>query len=386
MLEAVQVLYFLTDAHRELKKKELATITIRTILEKYAEDPKHGCANADEAENILRKHRGFLLAEMIKEEAIAWSKTQTFKRVKQIAKEMKKEEDATMHDETTLNDTLLQDSSTPLSATPDAHSAQLRPAGKGKSSLRPLSAKIALKAEGRRQSAMDSLVTDVSMTDVGDGESTMPTCSAAILTTKEEHHNKRKAAADRRAERLTKRQKLDDQTQKQQIIEVPLDPRSEAGAAEIPLPLKTSPTKPASRIRSRPQKKPAHQVHIIEQALPSFLATEANGVWRCSFDGCTHTVYGVTEENEDAKLLIKEHYKKHAIESQAKLDLIYKEERPYLPVNNLVKRIRELAAAKQAADTGRTATDSMNGMYPYVDTKAGAKDIDYPKPIVQAGY
>jgi len=389
MLEAVEVLYFLTDAHRDLKKKELANITLQTILERYAEDPKHGCTTIAETQDVIRKHRAFLLAEMTKEnEGVTWSKTQTMKRIKRMVKEMRKDEDVTMTmlDDTVLdNTTIVQDSGTPSSETPDSQSAQLRPAGKGKSSLRPISAKIALKAEGRRQSTMDSITTDVSMTAFDNMESTISTPSASLSMPIEERNNKRRATADRRAERLTKRQKLEEQTQKDAIIEVPHEQQTEAGA-DIPLPLKMTPSMPAPRIRPRPQKKPTHQVHIIEEALPSFHATGDDGVWRCSFDGCSHTVYGVTEDNEDSKLLIKEHYKKHAIDSQAKLDLIYKEERPYLPVGNLVKRIRELAAAKQAAEAAKGETNGMNGMNGYPQIKTEHRLMDYPQPIVKAGY
>lgn len=390
MLEAVEVLYFLTDAHRELKKKQISMLTVQTLLERYAEDPKHGCNNIQGAEDVIRKHRAFLLAEMVKEtEGIAWSKTQIFKRVKQVVKEMKKDEDVTMLDETTVyKTTILPETSTSEPQTPDTQPAQLRPAGQGKSSLRPISAKLALKAEGRRQSTVDS--TDVTMTDMGEVESIAVTAPASISVSAEQRAQKRRAAAERRAERVTKRQKLDEETQKEPVIEIPYEQQTDAGAAEIPLPLKTKPSMPAPRVRPRPQKKPVHQVHIIEEALPSFLATGDDGVWRCSFDGCSHTVYGVTEDNEESKLLIKEHYKKHAIESQAKLDLIYKEERPYLPVGNLVKRIRELAAAKQAAEAGKTEADSMNGMNG-MNGRPGIRverktTMHYPEPIVQAGY
>jgi len=230
---------------------------------------------------------------------------------------------------------------------------------------------------------MDSLVADVSMTDVDTAQSTTSTPSASMSISIEERNSKYKAAVDRRAKRLTKRQKLEEQTQKEAMIEVPFEQQTEAGGAAIPLPLEVTPVTSAPRARPRPQKKPTHQVHIIKEALPSFLATGEDGVWRCSFDGCSHTVYGATEDNEDSKLLIQEHYKKHAIESQAKLDLIYKEERPYLPVGNLVKRIRELAAAKQATETGNAET---YGMKEHVGIKVEPGTMDYLKPIVQAGY
>ena len=39
----------------------------------------------------------------------------------------------------------------------------------------------------------------------------------------------------------------------------------------------------------------------------------------------------------------------HAHDSQKQLDMVYAEERPYLPVGNLINRIREMAAKGSSA-------------------------------------
>lgn len=329
MLEAVGVLYFLADMHRDYRVREYPSV--RVVLAQYAEDSKHACADVAAARAVLDKHRTFLLVSMEKKaEGINWKRAPIMKYIRSLEPEASP----------VLEDTTIVH--TPSAAIDDEAVTHTHTAGKGKgkSSLRPSTAALSIKGAGRRQSAMDDV--DITMTDVGIDSTLSPTPSAPNLA----RINKRKAAAARRAERAAKRKKLDDETHHEEttiVVSTP-DP-ADSGTAEIPLPLAHSPKAPRTK-----QKKPVEHIRIIDEPLPSYLAEGPDGVWRCPFDGCSQTIYGVKEEGADEpKQLIKEHYRRHALESQEKLDLIYKEERPYLPVSNLVRRIREMAAAKNLA-------------------------------------
>lgn len=94
---------------------------------------------------------------------------------------------------------------------------------------------------------------------------------------------------------------------------------------------------------------------IVSELLPSYEAQGPGDVWTCPFDGCSHKVYGASTES--SQRLIREHYHTHAVQSQAQLDLIYKEKRPYLPVSNLIKKIREMATQRKHA----SPPDSLSG-------------------------
>lgn len=364
MLNAVGVLYFLADAHRDLKRKDFPAAD--ALLASFVQDPRHECASVEDGNDVLRKHRSFLIASMVKgAEGINWKTTPIFRHVKRL--------------ETTptpaYDDTMQVDTPTAASMD-DEENIHVRKAGKGKSSLRPRAAQLSLKSEGRRYSTSTG---DISMVDSRE-ESTISTPSESNTA----RNNKRKKDAQSRADRLAKRQKLDAQTQDDgsTVVLSPVTEPSENAAAEIPLPLKTTPLVPAPKIRrTKPE---VQHLRIIEEPLPTFEAQGPDGIWRCPFDGCSQVVYGVKAEDsvtEGPKQLIKEHYKKHALESQAKLDLIYKEERPYLPVGNLVKRIREMAAMNKAGSTA-----DKTGIGDRGQAVAGIKQMEYPEPIKQAAY
>lgn len=84
--------------------------------------------------------------------------------------------------------------------------------------------------------------------------------------------------------------------------------------------------------------------YIKEEPLPSYKPQGPGDTWTCTFDGCIHRIYGATAPA--SRELIKEHYRGHAVSAQAQMDLVYKEERPYLPVGNLIQKIRAMAAQR----------------------------------------
>lgn len=109
-------------------------------------------------------------------------------------------------------------------------------------------------------------------------------------------------------------------------------------------------------------------IKVVKGYLPS---TKPNGFgdsWTCTVDGCTAKVYAAS--TPVSRSLITQHIQSHATDSQVRLDLVYKEERPYLPVSNLVNKIRELAA-RQQTEPGRA------------DHRIAGLDACFPQPIAQ---
>jgi len=316
--------------------------------------------DATAAEEVLKEHKQFLMTSMQKRaENINWKSTPIFRYIKSMVPK----------ESSTLEDTTMM---TPPTQYEDMDTAHVYTAGKGKGKSHPKSGKLTLKGHANEE---QSIFEDVSMTDVGmDSTMAIPTESTAA-------RNKRKLAETRRAQRYYKRHKLDEQTEGSAMIISQSDNQI--------IPIAEPKLEPADRVPRSRQKKLVQHMRIVDEPLPSYLAEGPDGVWRCSFDGCSKLIYGVTDDGDDddePKQLIKEHYRKHAFESQAKLDLIYKEERPYLPVGNLVKRIRELAAAKVAADaTTKPVANGSNGTSGYAAYKANGT-LQYPEPIQHVGY
>lgn len=71
-------------------------------------------------------------------------------------------------------------------------------------------------------------------------------------------------------------------------------------------------------------------VKITQHAMPSYKSQGPCDTWVCQFDGCNYKVYDATKP--ESREIIKSHFGTHPEQAQEKLDLIYKESRPYLPV------------------------------------------------------
>jgi len=150
----------------------------------------------------------------------------------------------------------------------------------------------------------------------------------------------KRARIEARALRAVKRAKLaDDEPTSASSIE---DNAASESMTEWPSPLPL--LEPGNIARRN-----APILSIISELLPSYEAQGSGDTWTCPFDGCLHNVYGASTDS--SQRLIKEHYHTHAVQSQAQLDLIYNEERPYLPVGNLIKKIQEMATQQKHAST-----------------------------------
>ena len=72
------------------------------------------------------------------------------------------------------------------------------------------------------------------------------------------------------------------------------------------------------------------EVKIVAYDLPSCRTDGPGDLWTCPFDTCNHKVDEASSAAGSAS--IKDHFEAHAQEAQEKIDLVYKESRPYLPV------------------------------------------------------
>lgn len=106
-----------------------------------------------------------------------------------------------------------------------------------------------------------------------------------------------------------------------------------AGADEDKAPIAVTTSPVASLMReSALSDLPVHRtiVKITQHALPPYEIQGPGDTWICQFDGCHYKVYNATKP--ESSEIIKSHFGTHSEQAQEKLDLIYKESRPYLPV------------------------------------------------------
>ncbi|KAF2734473.1 hypothetical protein EJ04DRAFT_466552 [Polyplosphaeria fusca] len=85
---------------------------------------------------------------------------------------------------------------------------------------------------------------------------------------------------------------------------------------------------------------------LISTSLPPLTANGPKDSWVCNFDGCNHKTYGASTEL--GQNIIKEHLEDHERGRANEIGLLMREEKQLrLPVNHLIKRIREMAELQQ---------------------------------------
>jgi hypothetical protein len=84
-----------------------------------------------------------------------------------------------------------------------------------------------------------------------------------------------------------------------------------------------------------------------ENSLPFRLQDAANNgdVWHCPVDGCMHKTYAASELS--SQILIKRHSQTHDFDHDERVQLVRRMEAPYLPVNRLMDRVRDMAASSK---------------------------------------
>lgn len=307
---------------------------------KYAAEPLRKCHGVNEAAELFRRHKRFLFSSMENgKEGIAWKQTQLYQWLLQEASEQV----IKLGSET--NGIAVKDE-TPNRRPPHA--------GKGKSTLRPQSGVLTIKNAKRRRSLDEE--QDYAENDTMAGTADV-TANGDVNITSESPLAKRRGRP-RRLDRAARNQILQQQDVGQPPSPVPDE--SDTVASERPVPL----------LRRRPAKapKPKAVVHIVETPLPSYEPQGPGDTWTCTFDGCSHRVYAASEA--DSRELIKEHFRGHALGAQAQIDLVYKEERPYLPIGNLIKKIRDMAAIERGIEAAGAGASG--------DGQAG-----WPSPVVR---
>ena len=72
------------------------------------------------------------------------------------------------------------------------------------------------------------------------------------------------------------------------------------------------------------------EVKLVSYQIPSTEPQGPGDMWTCTFEGCRQRVHAAS--TSEGKERIKVHFKEHADAAQEKIELAYKEARPYLPV------------------------------------------------------
>ncbi|KAF2681407.1 hypothetical protein K458DRAFT_444652 [Lentithecium fluviatile CBS 122367] len=117
---------------------------------------------------------------------------------------------------------------------------------------------------------------------------------------------------------------------------------------EAPLPLRARTTNPqahTTKTKSPASSKPALVLPIVRSPLPTYAPNGPRDSWICTFDGCSRRIYGASKEL--GRQIIAEHLEDHAKGRHGVVGILLREEeRLRLPVNNLLKKIREMSEAQ----------------------------------------
>ncbi|CAI6341301.1 unnamed protein product [Periconia digitata] len=146
---------------------------------------------------------------------------------------------------------------------------------------------------------------------------------------------------------------------------------------ETALPLRYRPT---STNPNDPDHRPNNSVipPIVSTPLPTYEANGPRDSWNCTFDGCSQRIYGASKEM--GRRLITEHLEDHAKGRETVVGILLREEEKLrLPVNNLLKKIRELSEAQ----TPLFPPSASSSTSPSPDPDVVAATSKYPPPLPQ---
>ena len=80
MVEAIDLLYFLTDRHQKRRmRRKVWNPSVQYLCEEYIHHTHGICEDADDSAEVFYKHHNFLLHRMLKgEEGVGWVETNFF--------------------------------------------------------------------------------------------------------------------------------------------------------------------------------------------------------------------------------------------------------------------------------------------------------------------
>ncbi|KAF1970635.1 hypothetical protein BU23DRAFT_600770 [Bimuria novae-zelandiae CBS 107.79] len=115
---------------------------------------------------------------------------------------------------------------------------------------------------------------------------------------------------------------------------------------DAPLPLRNRPSKTSTYGKASDAAPKSNLVApIVSTPLPTYEANGPRDSWNCTFDGCNQMIYGASKPI--GRQLITEHLEDHAKGRQQVVGIIWRENQKLaLPVNNLLKKIREMSESQ----------------------------------------
>ena len=180
----------------------------------------------------------------------------------------------------------------------------------------------------------------------------------------------KKAAGSHNGLRLAKDEDNDDGNNHDDEVMEDVSPFATASTNTRPVCLSPPGPKPADAPYHEYLPDDYLEVKLVHYDLPTMIPQGPGDLWSCEFEGCMKRVYeGSTDEG---KKKIKQHFKDHEVSAKEKIDLVRSERRPYLPVDNLVRRLQVFAPGTAPVAPPRTLPE-----------KAAAANPDkvFPKPL-----
>lgn len=105
------------------------------------------------------------------------------------------------------------------------------------------------------------------------------------------------------------------------------------------------------------------ELDLESTVLPSSAPQGPNGLWTCHKEACGHTIPNADEP--DGRVKVQSHFLWHADEIAARENLVIEAQRPYLPVSNLLDKLRRLGeVARLREDDEEKTTDGKDAPEP----------------------
>ncbi|KAI4135975.1 MAG: hypothetical protein LQ347_000207 [Umbilicaria vellea] len=331
MIEATNMFYFLSDKYKNAVTRmpqANAKALERYAVAQFRSFLKHPRCRREDTSDVVKgfyQHRDFLIASMLEgQENLAWLDSQILRHLKHKFR-LQNEYYAIEAKVALAVDT--DDIERQITEEPQLATVTDGPRGKKRRACRRSSRPQTPSKQGEKPD------------EETDDEKGVNKVSGSNLTWKRKSilrpagcKSSKKAAGRRQSFRSD--QEEDKNSQNSQSGKSPTPANGIfAGADEDKAPIAVTTSPVASLMReSALSDLPVHRtiVKITQHALPPYEIQGPGDTWICQFDGCHYKVYNATKP--ESSEIIKSHFGTHSEQAQEKLDLIYKESRPYLPV------------------------------------------------------
>ncbi|KAI4810395.1 hypothetical protein E4T44_10882, partial [Aureobasidium sp. EXF-8845] len=360
MTQALKLLYFMADSYKA--QKRYGDLPAPQFFVKCSEANLEGCKDVVDVAEMFTKHRHFIIASMLmNKEGVQWFRVPLYTwmqvtfptRIKPPRSKPASQKSATQSPAPSTASarrkkaTAKQQSATPKSA------VSVRPARSSRSTRSQSNATSdSIPMDLDDIPAVEQILEIVSTTPLPQTQIDQNTSSSDDDIPTTGGKGKGKSALRPKPSKFARQAShaakgSPSATQNKQVAALAVFVGSDAMSIDSPAAETEESSDKRSEDTTEDSDDDSIRTETRENSLPFHFQDAANNgdVWHCPVDGCMHKTYAASELS--SQILIKRHSQTHDFDHDERVQLVRRMEAPYLPVNRLMDRVRDMAASSK---------------------------------------